>query len=458
MIDIKDMIYKASPIWLQNQLITLYGRKLARQRYSGIYYQEIERLRSRNVSDVNIQRDIQNHLFLEFLKYALEYSPFYKEFYRDVDISKVKSVDDIHLLPILDKETLRQNMERMYTTEEVPFTYAMTGGTTGKSLVVKVTIEDLQKRMAYLDWFKSLYGFTMTKDRHARFNGKDIIPLGQKAKVFWRDNKSIKQRIYSSFYTSEDNIQYYVENLNQYKPVEMDGFCSTMYDIAKYMKYHNIKPAFTPIAIFPTSETVMEFHRDLLEDVFGCKVINQYASSEGAPFIIEFPDGYMHECLDTGVFEHIRTDKGTKLLVTSFTTHGTPLIRYDIGDNIIECTEDDHPDMSIGFPPIKAIDGRKADALYSQERGHISNANLSNVIKHLPNTIINIQFVQDTMDHILIRIVVDKNKYHKNSEKHVLKEMATRFGEKMTYDIEYVDKIERSSSGKMRMIINQINR
>lgn len=458
MIDIKDMIYKASPIWLQNQLITLYGRKLARQRYSGIYHQEIKRLKARDVSNVKIQRDIQNHLFLDFLKYALEYSPFYKEFYKDVDISKVKSVDDIHLLPILDKETVRQNMERMYTTKDVPFTYAMTGGTTGKSLVVKVTIEDLQKRMAYLDWFKSLYGFTMTKDRHARFNGKDIIPLGQKVKVFWRDNKVIKQRIYSSFYTSEENIKYYVENLNQYKPVEMDGFCSTMYDIAKYMNYHNIKPTFTPIAIFPTSETVMEFHRDMLEDVFGCKVINQYASSEGAPFIIEFPDGYMHECLDTGVFEHIRTDKGTKLLVTSFTTHGTPLIRYDIGDNIIECSEDDHPDMSIGFPAIKAIDGRKADALCSQERGHVSNANLSNVIKHLPNSIINIQFVQDKIDHILIRIVVDKNKYNINSEKHILKEMAIRFGEKMTYDIEYVEKIERSSSGKMRMIINQINR
>lgn len=458
MCDFKERIYKLSPIWLQNQLITLYGRKLARQRYSGIYTQEIERLKSRDVSNVKIQREIQNHLFLDFLKYALEYSPFYRDFYNGIDISKIKSVDDIRQLPILDKEILRQNMKRVYTTEDIPYTYAMTGGTTGKSLVVKVTIEDLQKRMAYLDWFKSLYGFTMTKDRHARFNGKDIIPLEQDAKVFWRDNKVIKQRIYSSFYTSEDNIQYYVENLNQYKPIEMDGFCSTMYDIAKYMKYHNISPSFTPIAIFPTSETVMEFHRDMLEDVFGCKVINQYASSEGAPFIIEFPDGYMHECLDTGVFEHIKTDKGTKLLVTSFTTHGTPLIRYDIGDNIIECTEVDHPDMNIGFPAIKAIDGRKADALYSQERGHISNANMSNVIKHLPNTIINIQFVQDKIDHILIRIVVDKNKYHKNSEKHILKEMTIRFGEKMTYDIEYVDKIERSSSGKMRMIINQINR
>ena len=54
-----------------------------------------------------------------------------------------------------------------------------------------------------------MYGFAMTKDRHARFNGKDIIPLGQK-KIFWRDNKCIKQRIYYSFYTSHDNIPYYV--------------------------------------------------------------------------------------------------------------------------------------------------------------------------------------------------------------------------------------------------------
>ena len=455
---IKEKIYSLSPIWLQNQLISIYGRKLAKQRHAGAYQQELKRLSSRDISSMKSQKEIQNQLFLDFLQYTLKYSPFYKTFYKDVDISQIKSVDDIHLLPILDKETLRQNMQYIYTTEDVPCGYSMTGGTTGKSLVVKMTIEDGQKRMAYLDWFKSLYGFTMTKDRHARFNGKDIIPLGQKSKVYWRDNKVINQRIYSSFYTSEENIKYYVENLNTFKPVEMDGFVSTMYDIAKYMKVHNLKPEFVPVAIFPTSETVLHFHRDMLEDVFGCKVRDQYASSEGAPFIIEFPDGYMHECLDTGVFEHIKTDRGTKLLVTSFTTHGTPLIRYDIGDNIIECDDNDHPDSSIGFPAIKAIDGRKADALYSEERGHISNANMSNVIKHLPNSIINIQFVQDRIDHILIRVVVDKDRYDRNGEKHILEEMAIRFGKKMTYDIEYVNQIERTKGGKFRMIINEIDK
>ena len=452
-----ESTYRHAPIWFQNFMITVYGRKLAKNRYNDVYKQELERLKNRDISNLKEQKEIQNKKFLELLDYALKYCPFYKEFYKDVDLQKVKSVDDIHLLPILDKETLRQNIKDIHTTEDVPCGHAMTGGTTGKSLVVKVVLKDVQLRMAYLDWFKSMYGFTMTKDRHARFNGKDIIPLGQKAKVFWRDNRTVKQRIYSSFYTSTENIKYYVDNLNKYKPLEMDGFCSTMYDIALYMKAHQLKPTFKPLAIFPTSETVLPYHRELLEEVFGCKVRDQYASSEGAPFIIEFPDGYMHECLDTGVFEHIPTDQGTKLIVTSFTTHGSPLIRYDIGDNILECTEEDHPDESIGFPAIKAIDGRKADALFSPERGHISNANMSNVIKHLPNSIINIQFVQDQLDHILIRVVVDKDRYQKSDEKHIIDEMNIRFGEKMKYDIEYVEKIERTKGGKYRMIINNTN-
>lgn len=453
---IKEKIYSLSPIWLQNQMITMYGRQLAKHRYGSIYLQEIERLKKRDISNLNTQREIQNRLFVDFLNYALKYSPFYQSFYKDVDLSKIKSVDDIHLLPILDKETLRQNMQQVYSNEKGPFGYSMTGGTTGKSLVVRFTDEDSQKRMAYLDWFKSMYGFTMTKDRHARFNGKDIIPLRQKAKVFWRDNKSINQRIYSSFYTSEENMRYYIDNLNEFKPVEMDGFVSTMYDIAKYIKDHGLKPEFKPTAIFTTSETLLQFHRDMLEDVFGCKVRNQYASSEGAPFIVEFPDGYMHECLDTGVFEHIKTEEGTKLIITSFTTHGTPLIRYDIGDNIIECTDEDAPDLTIGFPAIKGIDGRKADFLYSEERGHISSANMSNVIKQMPNSIINIQFVQDRIDHILIRCVVDKDKFDDRGEKHIFEEMAIRFGEEMTFDIEYVDYIERTKGGKYRMIINEV--
>lgn len=454
---ILEKIYSKSPIAFQNYFISLYGKKLYKQRYTSTYSEYLKYLKSRDLSDIQKQKEIQNELFLKFLHFAYENSPFYREFYKDVDLSRIKSVDDIGLLPILDKETLRLNINKVHTITSNNGIKSFTGGTSGKSLSVYFTHEDNQKRMAYLDWFKWLHGFEMNKTSSARFNGKNIIPLNQKSKVFWRDNKYMLQRIYSSFYLSPENIEYYVNNLNEYKPTEIDGFCSSMYDIAKFMNDNGIKSEFSPIVIFPTSETILPHHREMLEKVFNAPVRDQYASSEGAPFIIECAHGHMHECLDTGVFEHVHTDNGTKLILTSFTTHGTPLIRYDIEDYIIESDECDcHCEIS--FPIIKAIDGRAADSLYSAERGNISIANLSNVVKNLPNSVKNIQYIQNTSDHINIKIVVDKNKYIPKHEKAIINEMKFRFGDKMTFSIEKVNEIPRAKSGKYQMIINNLSK
>lgn len=456
---IREIIYSHSPIWFQNRLISLYGWHLSRKRYKGSFHDELKILQERDIHDATKMKELQNKLFIDFLNFTINNSPFYRNYYKDVDFSRIKTVDDINQLPILDKETLRENIEDIYTIPKSQGDKSVTGGTTGKSLTVYFTPEDGKKRMAYLEWFKGLYGFNILEHKNARFNGKNIIPLGQKAKVFWRDNRCIHQRIYSSFFTSLDNLPYYTKNLNDFKPQEMDGFVTSLYEVAKYMDDNGIKPTFKPMAIFPTSETVLQHHRDLLTKVFDCPVVDQYASSEGAPFIIQLPDGYLHECIDTGVFEHIKTQNGTKLIVTSFHTHGTPLIRYDIGDNIVEFEPNEMPKNIYAFPIIKAIDGRQADSLYSKERGHISIANLSNVVKNLPNSIKNIQYIQETVDHIHIKVVVDSSRYQqKKQEPQILEEMHNRFGKEMKFTIEYVDVIERTKGGKYRMIINKLKR
>ncbi len=78
--------------------------------------------------------------------------------------------------------------------------------------------------------------------------------------------------LYSSFHLTEGNIPYYIESLNNFKPEAIDGFVSSIYEIAFYIKRKNVKLEFQPKVIFPTSETLTEEHRKTIEEAFNCKV------------------------------------------------------------------------------------------------------------------------------------------------------------------------------------------
>ena len=82
----KEKIYSYSPIWFQNELINLYGKKLYHRRYTGIYHSELQRLKERDITDASNMKEIQNQMFLDFLDYAVKNSPFYKNLYKDVDL------------------------------------------------------------------------------------------------------------------------------------------------------------------------------------------------------------------------------------------------------------------------------------------------------------------------------------------------------------------------------------
>src|SRR5699024_5910576 len=114
--------------------------------------------------------------------------------------------------------------------------------------------------------------------------------------------------------------------------VALDGFITSLTDIASFIERNSLTLDFQPLAIFPTAETVTPGNRDLLERVFNCRVYDQYASSEGAPFITECSLGSLHIEMSSGFFENL--PGSDEVLVTSFQTHGTPLIRYRIGDSI----------------------------------------------------------------------------------------------------------------------------
>jgi phenylacetate-CoA ligase len=449
-------IYSCSPIILQNLAISAYGFILYTRRYGKRYRKYLNIYINRDYSSIVKEKARQNKLFLQLLHYTVEYSPFYKEFYKNIDISKIQSVEDIHLLPILTKETLRANLDRIYTISKKKALVSYTGGTTGTPMSVLKRKNDVQRRMAYLDAYKWKYGFINNKMKSARFFGKNIINGNPKNHIYWRQNYISKQRYYSTYYLQEDNLKYYVADLNSFKPDAIDGFVSAIYAIAKYIKEHQITLTFKPKAVFTTAETVLPIHRELIEKVFCCPLSDQYASGEGAPFIKQCILGSYHECLDTGVFEHIKTDSGIKLIVTSFDSFGTPLIRYDIGDDIIETEKINCPCGSV-HPVIGRLNGRSTDYLITKSRGKISLVNLSVMISELPKVFKNIQFIQEQECSIKILLAVEKSLYQNEYNELLIKKLQSYLGSDMAFSIEIVDEIKRTNSGKYRMILNKLN-
>ncbi|WP_214759717.1 phenylacetate--CoA ligase family protein [Exiguobacterium sp. s129] len=436
-------LYEISPIWLQNVGVTLKGYKNNKSRYGEEYFNYIEFLKWFEKLSLEKKIEVQNDILEKFINYSVNKSKYYKGY---------KEANCLSDFPIMDKEELRKNINSIHTISAESGIESHTGGTTGKSLIVRFSKEDMMRRMATLDYFKMKAGFIHLKMKRATFNGKHIVPQNQTKKVFWRYNHACKQMIFSSFHLSSENMIYYINSLNKFKPDSIDGFFTSIYEVAKYIELNNIVLNFKPIAIFPTSETISDEGRELVERVFQCKVYNQYASSEGAPFITECDKGGLHIELASGVFEMVENDE---VLVTSFTTHGTPLIRYQIGDQI-SLNHNTKCECGVETLLAKEIKGRKLDYLLKADGTKINSANIANAFKNLPNVIIQSQVIQLKENLISVKIVVDKKNYDLRFNSILEKEFKDKFGKEMVVMIEQVDNIPREKSGKHLFIKNML--
>ena len=446
-------IYDRSPIFFQNFMATVYGYKSKRNRYGKAYWDHLEYLKKVHQYSREQLEELQFDELMKLLRNTVANSKFYRELYDGIDIESFTSIDDLKQLPIVTKEMIRQNIDDVITIPKAGASVGNTGGTTGKSLTVYNRKEDTQKRMAVLDFFKMKHGFYNMQMKKATFMGKHIVPPNQQKKVFWRYNGAIKQMVYSSFHITEENIPYYIESLNRFRPHSIDGFPSSMYDIACYIDRNDIKLDFRPIAIFPTAETVTSEHREIIERAFGAKVRDQYASSEGAPFVWECECGNYHYDVTTGVIEQM--EGSSEVLVTSFTTYGTPLIRYRIGDSMVFSKPDAVCECGFNTPLLESIEGRAIDSLYSTKGAKINLGNVSNILKYMPNSIVKSQFVQTKIDHILVRLVCD-GKFTEEQRQVLIGEMKHKFGNDLRVDFELVDEIPRERSGKYKLIVNKV--
>lgn len=454
----KEKVYKILPDFLQNFMVYVYNRQAYKRRYGGEYKDFRKEKKENRTLSLEELKEYQKNRYSEFIGFVIQNSEYYKKTIGNIE--NVELIENISSLPIVNKEVLRNNIETITVKTSEKLEKSKTGGTTGKSLEVKFFFRDSQERFAFLDDFRSRFGYELGK-KTAWFSGKSLLTDRDiKKKRFWKTDFINNVRYYSTFHIKDNYLKYYVENLISYAPEYFVGFPSTILEIAKYGIANGYNfPENTVKAVFPTAETITEETRYYIEKFFKAKLYNQYASSEGAPFIIECEKGNLHLELQTGVFEVLDENnqpaKSGRLVVTSFTTAATPLIRYDIGDSITLEEPDKICSCGNNNPLVKEILGRIDDFIYSVENGKINLGNVSNTLKDTKG-IIRFQAVQNKLEELDLYIVTDKEIYSKQIEKIFIGNWKDRVGNVMKIHLHYVNEIPVEGSGKYRIVKNNI--
>ena len=442
---LKEEIYYNSPIFIQNILTSMYGKKLMQERYGPGYEKKLQELRVKDRTvDYRIEQLERLNTFLLFIQ---EHTPYYRKLFQEHDIRlPFTSLDQLQTIPILEKETLRQQNEAFMSEVDAPVR-GRTGGTSGKSLQVAFMREDVQERMAHLDYFKELHGFHSGM-RRASFTGRTLTAIDQKKPIFWRMNRPLNQLLLSIFHMKEENFPAYIEELNRFRPAALDGTPTAMLEIALYLLKHDLRLDFPLIAIFPTSETVTPEMRQLIEEAFQAPVFDQYGSSEGAPIISECRERKLHLHHETGIIEPYG-DLG-EVVVTCFTTRGTPLVRYRIGDRMTlgreACT------CGLNGPVIESIDGRGTSFIVSEKRGKVFEGDITTIARELPNSVLRLQVEQHELNHVTLRYIPDEQRFVPKHEKILLREMQKLLGSSMKVTLEPVQQMKQEPNGKTLIV------
>ncbi|HEY4196517.1 MAG TPA: AMP-binding protein [Mucilaginibacter sp.] len=157
---------------------------------------------------------MQEQKLQELLQYVAQHSPFYKELFakHQVDITKIKTIADLALIPTTSKEDLQQrNNDFLCVPLEKVVEYTSTSGTLGSPVTIALTENDLN-RLAYNEYSSfscadgskdDIYQLMLTLDRQfmagiayysgIRKLGAGIIRLGPGVPALqWETIKRLK--------------------------------------------------------------------------------------------------------------------------------------------------------------------------------------------------------------------------------------------------------------------------
>jgi phenylacetate-CoA ligase len=449
----KTKLFQKSPQFLKyvfaylNGLKLNYWRKYKRSQFNSL-------LLEREKWNANQYESWQMNELQKMLNYARFHVPYYKSYW---DIHPNLDYTDLKNWPILEKQTIRDNpnlfISKKYNKKKL---YEMhTSGTSGKPMTFWLTRETLSIWYAMYDLRIKNWNGVHESDAYGAFGGQLIVNTDTKTPPFWVWNQPMNQLYFSSYHIDEHTVEDYVKAMFKYKLKYLLGYVSSIYNIAKIAKQKGIK-TLTLKLVITNAEPLLKHQREIIEEVFNCKVIQTYSGCEYAFGGSEDLSGKMYLWPEAGIMEVLDENDKLSLLgsgefiITGFLNKAMPLIRYRVGDSGTICASDNT--LSRTFKYLSEITGRTDDLIKSPEGSFVGR--LDPVFKSDFN-ISEAQIIQESLTQFTVNIVPLES-YSDIEGVEIVDRLKDRVSRNITVKINKMSTIPRGANGKFKAVVSRI--
>lgn len=401
-------------------------------------------------ADPQFLKQYKENKINELTDFASKNCGYYIEFFKNLqpEIKSDSPSTILKQLPVMDKFTISNNPTG-FISGQIRASQRSTSGTTGAPFIFQKdkhasAYMDAMMYRAYhwhginpMDRQARLWGRKLKFWGHLIQNGKDLV---------------LNRRRLSSFTMDDGNCRKFYDSLLTFRPKYFYCYPNAIYQFALSLEKQGLdgRKIGASVAIC-TGEVLFPHHRTKIEQVLGCKVVNEYGSTENGIIGFECEYGGFH-LMPTVHLDILNPDSDGfgEIAITELNSRSVPFIKYKNGD--VGRMIDSGCPCRRPFEVFEIREGRIDDFIICPNGSIVYDAILAYTLKDYA---LQFKAFQEKADLLNILIVPGRN-YKGSSEKSIQSKLKNYLGPEMVINCILVESIPPDNSGKLRYFISRL--
>ena len=395
---------------------------------------------------------------------ALEHSPWHAERIRAAGLDPSENggltLADLRRLPTMNKQDASANRERL-VWRGVPggvFKYN-TGGSSGATLIFFFGRErqasDAAGRIRARRWWGVEFGEPEV------FLWGAPVELNKTDRIKTLRDRLLNQLVLNAFEMSVANMDTYIEAIQRFDPACMYGYASSMALLAGRVRERGLKLKLPRLKVIcTTGEPLFPHQRELISEVFGVPVANEFGSRDVGLTALESPAGQMLLLSESIILEVLDPDghpvapgEVGEAVMTGLCSSAQPFIRYRTGDMVR--ASDEPCKQGRGLHVLGEVIGRSTDFIVRADGTVMHALAIIYVFRAVPG-VQEFKFIQHTTEDAEA-LVVPSPVWEDAMRERIVAGVRARLGDSVRVDVKTVEQIPPDASGKFRYVVSHVS-